>query len=491
VLRHVFGQLSSDQIVSIGRGLGTLPAHPPALTLAFQRVLPEILPYVLNQLLDWGHPWMLIAHPVEDLVHAFPGRLAALVEPLRTGLVRLSSDPLVQRFLEDVDWRSKNLQAQLKLTESAEVFLHLEPPAQQQLIDQAARAYRLEAVTRLLGHLGDAITSGHSARLGAMEGLRLFLLAADHAAVPDYMIQSLELLLVHAYEQGGGHDTRKGLQALIPAYVRVRLKRGQALGLERVIRALERAEGAPESVSNEGLSVGWLRRYLETDEALDEALACVFIGERGLALDACAPFYACLGEPLYHRAAWRLGRESDRQSRERLIRVLIGAGSGVEELLLRMLRPNMPWYHARNLLLVLAHVGTHRALTQLPSFLDHADLRVRSMALRALRACSRGWAPVAWLVARLEDPDEGVRQEAFSMLAQLPTRDTVKALTSMAEDRRVPVVTRLAAVQGLAATGLAEARAALQALASQPSGFLKRAENEQIRRAASHALLQR
>lgn len=77
------------------------------------------------------------------------------------------------------------------------------------------------------------------------------------------------------------------------------------------------------------------------------------------------------------------------------------------------------------------------------------------------------------------------------MLAQLPTRDTVKALTSMAEDRRVPVVTRLAAVQGLAATGLAEARAALQALASQPSGFLKRAENEQIRRAASHALLQR
>lgn len=46
----------------------------------------------------------------------------------------------------------------------------------------------------------------------------------------------------------------------------------------------------------EGLSVGRLRRAVETDAALDDALVSVFLGERTLALNACAPCSARLGD---------------------------------------------------------------------------------------------------------------------------------------------------------------------------------------------------
>lgn len=488
VLRHVLGMMSPDQFVSICRGLGTLPQRTPQLSEAFQRVVPDILPYAVAQLLARGHHWMLLHHPLEDLAGAFPGPLSALVKPLRQGLASIASDPLVGSFLDDLEWRSQNLTQQLERTESPDVFLALSPTAQFQLIEQATRAYRLEDMTRLLGHMEEALLGMHGARFEVLETLRLFLASGDQRKIPDYVFQTLETLFLQLYQETPDLEMKRKLKVVIPEYFRVRLKRGQALGLERTMRTLELAEGMPEDHGTEGLSVGWLRLTLESEESLDAALDCVFLGERALALNACAPFFACLGEPLYHRAAWRLGRESDRHQRERLLRVLIGAGPLVEEAILRMLRPLMPWYHARNLLLVLASVGSPRTVSHLPTFLEHADLRVRSVALRALRFCSQGRPPLPLLISRLEDPDEGVRQEAIAMLALQPGRDAVRALGSLAEDRKVPLETRIAAVRGLGLIRQPEATQILVNIASRPVHLFRRSDPESLRRAAAEAL---
>lgn len=490
LLRHVLGLLSPDQFFSICRGLGTLPHRPEALSRAFQRAVPHVLPGALRQLLDRGLQWLLLHHPVEDLVGAFPGPLDVLVEPLRLGLEPCAGDPLVQRFLEDLAWRAQNLNRQLEQVQSPEAFLALAPEAQALLMERALKAHRLDALSTLLGHLGDALAPGHPAFAPALEGLRGFLRLKDQHLVPDYVIASLEPLLIDAYAATRDPEARRGLKGLIPEYFTLRLKRGQALGLERAMRVLEVAEGTPEGFQMEGLSVGWLRRAVETDEALDDALACVFQGERTLALNACAPYFACLGESLYHRAAWRLGRESDRQNRDRLLRVLIGAGPIVEEPILRMLRPKMPWYHARNLLVVLGSVGTPKALSRLPSFLDHEDARVRISALRALRFCSGGRIPVAQLIGRLEDPDEILRQEAIHLLATLPGSEALRALSDLAQDRKVALPTRLAAVKGLGATRQAAAAPLLEALANARGGLLSRGEPEVLRQAALEALRQ-
>ncbi|MDP2876953.1 MAG: HEAT repeat domain-containing protein [Holophaga sp.] len=490
LLRQILVELSPEQFISVARGLSGLPRSPAGLTLAFQQLVPELLPAAIDRLLQRDLRWLMLHHPVEDLTAAYTGPLSALVEPLQQGLARAKGEPLVKRFLDDIVWRAQTLKQQLSNTQTASEFLVLPVEARVQLLERALKAHRMDALTELLGYMGEHATANSGAtNLANLQTVQAFLPLASQRTVPDYVVDCLEGIVISAFEADPEANSSALTRATILQTIRVRLLRYQPERLEHLLRVLESAEESKQTIYLLSVPLSWARSEIESEEYLDLALECLFQGERSESFNACAAYFAYLGDALLHRVVWRLGREGDRNHRDRMMRVLLAGGEKAEGVIHCMLRPAMPWYHARNLLMVLATVGTARSLQRLPAFLDHEDGRVRVVALRALRHCSKGKVPLAHLVARLEDPEEAIRQEATQILGTLRTSEAIRALTSLAMDRQVPLATRQAAIEALGGTLLAEAAAPLVNLAGSSGSFLRRGEPDGIRLAAARALV--
>ncbi|MCE1230187.1 MAG: HEAT repeat domain-containing protein [Firmicutes bacterium] len=491
LLEFTLQELSPDQFLSISRGLGSLPQHPEGLKLAFQHLVPRLLASRVEMLVERGLHWLVLQHPLEDVAAAFPGQLSALIEPMRQGLVNIDegSRPLVESFLADLAWQAQNLTQQLEQTRTAEEFLALSVEARAQLMDRTLKTHRTDALIELVGHLGEATANNsHRTRLAT---IRAFLPMAVQRTVPDYVMDCVEEILITAYKSDLDDESTGLVKEAILDGLRIRLARKQPDKLVRILRALEgKDQTRLTDLHILSVPLSWSRQTLESEAFLDLALECLFQGERQDSLMTCMILFTYIGDALYRRVVWRLGRESDRNRRDRMVRVLITAGPDVEDALHSQLRPSMPWYHARNLLFVLAQIGTARSLQRLPSFLDHADARVRIVALRALNHCSRGKMALGHLVARLEDPDESIRQEAVQLLGTLRKSDTLRALESLASDRQVPMDSRTAAIQAIGETRLPEATELLLGLIRSRGSILKRGIPDPLRLVAAKTLIQ-
>lgn len=487
LVAHLLDALSPDQLVSLGRGMASLPRRPHGMVVLLQEELQARLPGALQDLLVRGLHWLILHHPIEDLVAAYPGPLADLLGPLREGLAPIQEDPLVGSFLEHVAWQAQNLKQQLDQTQASD-FLALPPEARAQLLERCLKAHRLDALTDLLGALPEEVQLADHARLIAiLESVRDFLPHTLGRLAPDYLVGSLEAVLLAAYRRHPGEQVGRTLREGLVRLFQVRLQKGQAQELKTLIDQLEAADGQAASQRLMGsVAPGWIRRELETEEMLDLAIACIHMGERMNALTTCMPYFQWLEAPLFQRVAWRLGREEVRHRRDRMLRVLTAGGEMAEAAVSLQLRTSIPWFFARNLLVVLSSVGLPRSAAKVQSFLDHDDGRVRLAALRALRQCTQGRPPLPHLIARLEDPDEPLRIEAIRLLAVQQGLEAQRALCSVAQDKRVPEAVRIAAVEGLAS--VRDAVPLLRALAADKGGFLRKGESEALRAAATATL---
>ncbi|MEI6519829.1 MAG: HEAT repeat domain-containing protein [bacterium] len=107
------------------------------------------------------------------------------------------------------------------------------------------------------------------------------------------------------------------------------------------------------------------------------------------------------------------------QERARVLQLLREFGDNHLPMLLHELRDPNPWYVYRNILQVLAEIGTEDMLGLISDKIRNNDPRVRSEAITTAVKIAKGNA-VPYLIQGLEDDDLSVRTRAASLAASAP-----------------------------------------------------------------------
>ena len=207
--------------------------------------------------------------------------------------------------------------------------------------------------------------------------------------------------------------------------------------------------------------------------------------------DPMRPLFTLLGERPLHLMINRLKTSNRMEERFRLLRILREMGQGHVGLLIRELRANNPWYVYRNMLQVLADVGTEEALGAISEKVRYHDPRVRAMAVTAAVEIAHQQA-TPYLVQGLEDGDPDVRARAASLAGYCPQPRILQLLIRMLQTSRFekeePVPVQLAACTALGLFAADEARDALLLILRPPLFSGMRKKNFEVRAAAATAL---
>lgn len=293
--------------------------------------------------------------------------------------------------------------------------------------------------------------------------------------------------------------------------------------------------GLQDVVTELSLPAAWkeqatveLLQRLGTPERLDKVLSFLFHLDRSEAAARVHPFLAMLGASAANHLVERLSQETDRGRRGRILEALKACGPIAEAPLLESLKSS-EWFVVRNALIVLAEVAGPERVSDLESFLDHGDARVRLAAVRTLGRIGGRGAEAA-LLRVLQRPDveaqlevlfildelkarnavpallellkttkgktrpglEGVREKTLEVLGHLGSSGAIPVLADLLmrhkgffHDSREPLPIRIAALRALYALGSVEGQEALaKALATEPAGT----EREALQNALTEAL---
>jgi HEAT repeat protein len=199
-----------------------------------------------------------------------------------------------------------------------------------------------------------------------------------------------------------------------------------------------------------------------------------------------------LGDHVLHPLIEALKSSNDMQERKRLVRLLIDLGEMPQPLLIEeLLRPN-PWYVYRNVLHVLAEVGTEAAIGAIAQRMTHTDARVRIEAVTTAVKIAREGA-VEYLAQGLEDASPAVCARAAGLISLCPrprileiVLRLLQAHTSGGDD--VEAI-QLAACAGLGSFNYDSARNALTQILRPRLFSPYRGKNAAIRAAAVSALV--
>ncbi len=227
----------------------------------------------------------------------------------------------------------------------------------------------------------------------------------------------------------------------------------------------------------------------EVAEALLDDLAAADENTRNLAMERLAMLGAGALEP----ALGRLRESESRTERSRLLRVVCLMGQGAVPALRRHIEGEIPWYYARNLVLLFGKVGNAEQLDVLKNYLDHADIRVRREALNSIYSIG-GEKGAAILIDALPRADDSLKLIMVGMLGAWGRKEAGPALMRMLESEALAASrTRNELAEkicvALGAIGTAEAAPLLAAIAGQKkkSGLITKGYGEKARAAAAAA----
>jgi HEAT repeat protein len=199
------------------------------------------------------------------------------------------------------------------------------------------------------------------------------------------------------------------------------------------------------------------------------------------------------GDHALHPLIDALKNSNDMQERKRLVRLLIDLGEMPQPLLLEELRRANPWYVYRNVLQVLAEVGTENAISAIGERMTHADARVRMEAMTAAVKIARVGA-VGYLAQGLEDSSQAVRARAAGLIALCPRprilEIVLRLLQLHASDGSDVEAVQVAACAGLGSFIYDSARNVLTQILHPRLFSPYRGKSAAIRAAAVNALLQ-
>ncbi len=499
-LREALMGLTPEAQMSLLASLGSLPADPSGLALGMKALAGEILASATSALLAKGTSWTQLRGPIQDLLRPLADRdlmLRALSAHLHVTGQDAAQVPAILRHLE---WEALSLEAKLlKVLEGGHLF---ELSLEQRLafLRELLDLRRFDEFLRIQDVLLETLRGDLSdLRLKAIQTLAGLSRWAQAPGLPPGSEGPLsEALRAHfAWEPDPPIHrwTTEALETILAAMIH----RGE---FGSVIADLQELEGLCTFMEGEQPwrtdALAKLQGALQRTDFLDLAITQIFTMKREEMIQEVHPYLELLGDPMVRRLVVRLGEETDRTRRGRLVEVVRSVGS-ISLPALKDALTSPAWFLVRNALTLLSDIGDTGCIPAILPLLGHPEPRVRRTAVRALWKLG---GPMAepHLLTHMKETDAETMQEILFALGQLRSEGSLPQVTALAQDKRVlerlriqaldtlghiaspkampvilecmrrkglfnagePPAIRMAAAKALAALGTPEASAALQ-----------------------------
>ncbi|HJW72076.1 MAG TPA: HEAT repeat domain-containing protein [Geothrix sp.] len=265
-------------------------------------------------------------------------------------------------------------------------------------------------------------------------------------------------------------------------------------------RACAIFEGLQDVVTELSLPAAWkeqatedLRGRLGSPERVDKLLSLLFHLDRPAAAAQIHPILRILGTSAANHLTERLSQETDRSRRSRLLEALKACGQTAELPLLESLKSS-EWFVVRNALIVLGEVAGPERVSDLLPYLNHADLRVETAAVRTIARLGGREAESALGHLLTTRTDAALLLEVLFLLGELKSRNSIPAIlalikTSKGRTRPGHDKVREKAVEVLGHLGSPAAIPELALLLHRQKGFFRDTKEPlPIRILALHAL---
>jgi HEAT repeat protein len=451
VLRQVLMDLPAERQLSIMAGLSSLPERPQGLALGIKALAPEIMAVAVSTLANRGMSLESMAKPIQDILAPLPEK-SSMVHALGAQVRGLGLQPQhTEALMQRLEWAALSPEAKLvRVLDEGRLF-ELSLEQRLALLRELLDSGRADSLQRVQERLLESLASDRpELRLHASQTLSGVCLWALEPGLPAEVEGPLDQALrahfgwepdpiVHRH-------TTEGVERLLL----VLLRRGQLVLLQEEIQELQNhAAMLNEAHPWRTEALGRLKAALQRPEALDEALACLFVGDKEQAAALTGPYFDMLGGPMVRHLIQSLGREQDRSRRGRIMDALRAFGPFAVTFLRESLQAQVPWFLLRNLMGLLSELGDAGAIPEILPHLRHGEPRVRRSAVRAVWKLG-GPAGEPHLLALLKDTDPETKLEIVFGLGQLRSEHAVPSLVEVVEDRRSPETLRLKVLETLA-----------------------------------------
>lgn len=489
VLRQVVLGLPPESQLSLLAGMASLPGEPEGLALAIRELAPKILSVAGTTLLAQGHSWSHLQGPLQDVLRPLPER-ESMVRALAIHMRQLGYDGnLAEALLRRLDWDAMTLEAKvLRALEGRQLWdLSLEQRLAflRELLDQD----RSEAFQRVLDRVLETITvEDQSLRLAATQTLAGVAHWMREPGLPkgteSLLTQKLEAHFAVESSAPIHQAATEALSAILGALV----LRGDLGSAQACVMELQDLCGIHEEIQEwrqEGLDE--LKERLVRSDCVDRILQLLFDVDKERLRAEIIPFLEWLGPVAANFLMAKLGEETERQRRGRLLEALRILGPAAVDAVQEGMSADA-WFLVRNALNLLSDIGDAGSLPNVVPLLRHKDGRVRRAAVRAMWKLG-GPAAEPHLLGILKETDPETKFEVLFALGQVKTASSAPAVLELAEDRRASERLRLKALETLGDIGAASAILALGELLKKKKTFFgTNSETFEIRTGAAKAL---
>ncbi|WLT33036.1 HEAT repeat domain-containing protein [Geothrix sp. PMB-07] len=486
-LRQVLMGLAPEVQFSLLAGLGSLPEHPAGLGLGVKALAGEILAVSTSTLLAQGLSWPQLKGPVQDILRPLPDR-ERLMRTLSSHLRVTGQDASqAEAILRHLAWEELSLEAKiLKVLEEGHLY-ELSHEERLALLRELLDLRRFDDFIRIQEIMLETLSSERAdLRLLSIKTLNgVARWTFDPGLPPEAEGSLAEALRAHfAWEPDPPIHrwTTEALESLLTGLI----CRGE---LGPVLADLQELEGLcafldeQQPWRNEAL--GRLRTAIQRPELLDLAVDYALSLKREDMLPEMQPYFEFIGEPMARHLTHRLGDETDRARRGRLVEAVRSLGPTALPTLLESLE-SPAWYLVRNALTLLSDLGAADCVPAIIPHLRNPEPRVRRTAVRALWKLG---GPVAepHLLARMKDTDVETMQEILFALGQLRSEAGLPQIEELALDKRVLERIRIQALDTLGHIASPKALPTMLECIKR-KGFFGGGESQPIRLAAARAM---
>jgi len=489
VLRQVLLSLPPESQLSLLAGMATLPGKPEGLALGIKELAPEILSVAGTTLLGQGHPWNHLQGALQDVLRPLPER-ESMVRALAIHMRQLGYDGnLAEALLHRLDWDAMTLEAKvLQVLEGRQLWeLSLEQRLAflRELLDQD----RSEAFQRVLDRVLETLTvEDQGLRLAATQTLAGVTHWLREPGLPPGtegpLTQKLEAHFAVESSPPIHRAATEGLSAILGALV----LRGDLGSAQACMMELQDLCGIHEEIEEwrqQGLDK--LKDRLVRSDCVDRILQLLFEVDKEQLSVEIIPFLEWLGPVAANFLMAKLGEETDRHRRGRLLEALRILGPAAVDAVQEGMGADA-WFLVRNALNLLSDIGDAGSLLSVVPLLRHADGRVRRAAVRAMWKLG-GPAAEPHLLGILKETDPETKFEVLFALGQVKIASSAPAVLELAEDRRASEHLRLKALETLGDIGVASAIPAIAELLKKKKTFFgTSSETFEIRLGAAKAL---
>jgi hypothetical protein len=486
-LRQVLMGLAPEVQLSVLAGLGTLPLQPAGLALGVKALAGELLAAATSNSLAKGVTWLQLKGPIQDILRPI-GDKERLVRTL-TSHLRVSGldSSQAEAILRHLEWEALSLEAKLlKVLEGGYLYeLSLEERLAflRELLDLRRFDEFLHIQEVLLGTLSSDRSDLRMKAIQTLSGMARWV--QDPGLPPNAEGPLSEALRAHFGWEPDPHIHRWTVEALEHMLAAL-VDRGD---FGTVISEVKELEGLCAFLEEERPwrthALARLHTSLERTQLLDVAISYAFVLERDQMMKEVHPYFEFIGEAMTRQLVSRLGEETDRTRRGRLVEAVRGMGSSALPTLKEALGSSA-WYLVRNALTLLSDLGDAGCVPVILTLLRHPEPRVRRTAVRALWKLG---GPVAepHLLAQMKETDGETMQEILFALGQLRSETSLPRVMELAQDKRVLAKLRIQALETL---GMIASPKAVPVLLEcmRRKGFFSAGEPPTIRLAAAKAL---